>query len=220
MWKRLGRYGLFLSALGQGVVFARSAPAQVFEPAQHTENARSAAVPDRSRPELPYPGTMGDPAPVLKAEYKIRLTSAWPVLVGESGECNNLGHEVLEGTLTRLDARYYTGRFTRTSQLGFCGSHGPAQPQACGLKLTGSGKVEMEARAYDEGRGIEMHTLWKPIPELTEVKVVGTCSEGFESALQSMYLDVSHRIDIPLNPNVVGKGSVHLEDYGWLVEIE
>jgi hypothetical protein len=159
----------------------------------------------------------------LKSEYRIRLTSAWPQYGDAAGDCLNGGQEVLEGTLIRTNDGGYTGAFTRTSGLSFCGTHSGA-PEVCSLSLNGHGLagvaaylVESRATA-DEGRRIEL--VWRPRAIGNTVSVRGTCPVDFNQALQSMWLGATHAVDFVLPVSGAGRQVISLEDYGWVVEIE
>lgn len=175
--------------------------------------AATLAFASRSAPEAPAMR----PDPVLRAEYRVRLTSAWPVYPGESEECNNRGEEVLEGTLVRVAGRRYAGRFRRETRLGFCGTHGMRQPEPCGLRLSGRGEVAVEAIASPDGR--ELHLRWIPARKATDVVVSGSCSAVFQAGLREMYLSAPHAVEFRL-PHGAGARSETLEDYGWVVRVE
>ncbi len=167
------------------------------------------------RPVPEAPATRA--GPVLRAEYRVRLTSAWPVYPGESERCNNRGEEVLEGTLVRVADRSYAGRFRRETRLGFCGTHGVWQPEPCGLRLSGWGVAAVEAIASADGRELQLH--WTPVREDTEVLVSGSCSAEFQDGLREMYLTAPHAIELPL-PRTADPLTETLDDYGWVARVE
>jgi hypothetical protein len=156
-------------------------------------------------------------APVLAEAYTLRLASDWPDYPGESPSCNNSGAEVLEGTVTRLDGYRYAGRFTRASRLGFCGAHSAAQPTACGLQLRGRDTVKVDAVAFDAGRGPELRVRWRGTVA-GAVVVDGTCSDRFKQALERMYREAVHEVELPIGDDV-GNTAMRLGDYPWIATV-
>jgi hypothetical protein len=153
------------------------------------------------------------------AAYAVRLTSDWPVYPGESEACNNSGDEVLEGTVRRVATERYAGRFARINRLGFCGAHGRDQATACTLRLEGHDSVDVEAVAFDEGRGPELRVWWHSAPATGAATVEGTCSERFEAAMRRMYADAVQEVELSVADAFVGRGSVRLDDYPWTAAI-
>ncbi len=157
--------------------------------------------------------------PALEERYTLRLSSRWPAYPGESEQCNNLGREVLEGTVHRISATRYTGRFIRVSHMGFCGAHGSTQPAVCGLTLVGRDTVEVAAQAFDAGRGPEMRVRWQGDSIQGAVVIDGTCSRAFEAALERMYRQTRHQVEISMAPHMLDQGEVPVTDYPWNVAI-
>ena len=166
------------------------------------------------------PSHPGGPSSMpLKAEYRVRLTSAWPVYAGGSAQCNNRGSEVLEGTLAREGIGGYRGRFRRHTELGFCGAHGTAQPTRCGLRLSGDGPVDVVATMVADSAG-QLRLRWQADTGQTVVSVSGSCDQEFQRALEAMYLSATHSIELPVPAAGAGPMARILEDYGWKVEVE
>jgi hypothetical protein len=157
--------------------------------------------------------------PVLAEAYSLRLASDWPDYPGESPACNNSGAEVLAGTVTRLEGRRYAGRFTRASRLGFCGAHSTAQPTACGLELRGRDTVEVNAVAFDAGRGPELRVRWRGTAA-GAVTIDGTCSDRFKRALERMYREAVQEVELPIGDDVVDNAAVRLDDYPWIAAVD
>ncbi len=157
------------------------------------------------------------PPVVLQHTYQLRLGSAWPVPAGETDQCNNRASETLEGSLRRVGARRYEGRFLRETRLGFCGTHGPAV-ETCGAVLRGEGEVgvvgEISRRA--DGRPV-MTLVWQPVPGTTRIRIEGSCAPRFTEALEEMYRNAVHSVDFALPEE--GRHRVALEDYGRTLEI-
>jgi hypothetical protein len=193
---------LALAAMSSSIAFAQS----------ELESARASLVVGH---EVPVPGT-------LKAAYHVRLTSTWPqeMIAG----CRNGGQETVEGTLTRQTDGTYSGTFTRSTQLLFCGAHGPqgASARSCALTLQGDGRVAMTGVVVEDGSspsGRAARVEWTPVPGHAAA-VSGACPAAFMQALQRMYLTARHAAEFPLTTAGAGRRSERLDDYAWSVEVE
>jgi hypothetical protein len=156
----------------------------------------------------------------LKAAYRLRLTSTWPQLTADES-CRNGGEETLEGVLTRNPDGTYSGRFTRHTELLFCGAHGPAA-SACSLVLTGKGTVDMTGTVLgDEGSpsGRSLRVTWTPAPGHA-AEVTGQCADAFKRAVREMYLSTPHAAEFPLTAEGSAPRTERLESYAWEVEVE
>lgn len=162
--------------------------------------------------------TPPNPAPgPLRRSYQMRLESAWPAPGGETDRCNNRAFETLEGLLRQVGARRYEGRFARRTQLGFCGTHGPAV-EPCGATLHGEGDVGVVAViGYGADDRPLMSLVWQPVPGTTRVRIEGSCGPRFTDALEAMYRGAVHSVEFPLPAE--GRHQVALEDYGRSLEI-
>jgi hypothetical protein len=156
-------------------------------------------------------------AAMLRPSYQLRLDSAWPSPAGETAACNNRASESLEGSLRRVGANRYEGRFTRQTRLGFCGTHGTAV-EPCGAVLRGEGDVGVVGRvtAGSDGRSV-MTLVWQPIPGTTRIRIEGSCAPAFTHALGEMYRNAVHSVDFAVPDQ--GLKRVALEDYGRTLEI-
>ncbi len=153
----------------------------------------------------------------LRPRYQVQLESAWPIPPGETDRCNNRASETLEGSLRRVGASRYEGRFVRQTRLGFCGRHGPAV-ETCGAVLRGEGEVGVvgEISYGAEGRPT-MSLVWQPVPGTTRIRIEGSCAPRFTEALEGMYRDAVHSVDFALPEE--GRHQLSLEDYGRTLEI-
>jgi hypothetical protein len=154
---------------------------------------------------------------VLRPSYQLQLESAWPAPPGETDACNNRASETLAGSLRRVGANRYEGRFTRRTRLGFCGTHGAAV-QRCGAVLRGEGQVGVVGviSAGAAGRPT-MSLVWQPIPGTTRIRMDGSCAPRFIAALEGMYRDAVHSVDFSVPVEEHEKAI--LEDYGRTLEI-
>lgn len=154
------------------------------------------------------------PRAELAASYHVRLQSDWPRLPA-TADCENGGSETLEGVLTRTRSGDYSGTFTRTTRLLFCGAHGTSG-EACALVLEGDGQVAMHAIVLD---GAGLRAVWTPAAEhVAEVR--GACDESFKQGVQRMYLTARHGVEFALPPAGAAPRRERLEDYAWIVEVE
>jgi hypothetical protein len=159
------------------------------------------------------------PGSGLAPAYTLNLVSDWPQLsVGAT--CFNGGQEVLDGTLTRTGSGSYAGRLERRATILFCGVHGGAA-SACALTLTSSGPVEAKGELLADGAdgaAPVVELTWSAAAGASEVAIHGDCPARFNDSLRRMYLGVSHTLEFPLPLAGEGARTVHLEDYGWIVE--
>lgn len=176
----------------------------------------SLALTSAPAPPTPMPG-------VLKAAYRVRLTSTWPQET-TAGGCRNGGQEMLEGTLTRNADGTYAGTFDRHTELLFCGAHGPQGSTAagCALTLEGHGTVAMTGvvrgdETSPSGRSVV--ATWTPTSG-HEAAVSGACASTFKDAVKAMYLSTPHAAEFPLTPAGAGPRTERLENYAWSVELE
>jgi hypothetical protein len=154
------------------------------------------------------------PGAELAASYRVRLQSAWPQLP-TSTDCENGGSETLEGVLTRTRSGDYSGTFTRSTRLLFCGAHGTSG-EACALVLEGDGQVAMHGIVVD---GASLRAEWTPAAKhVAEVR--GACDESFKQGVHRMYLTVRHGVEFALPPAGAAPRRERLEDYAWIVEVE
>ena len=180
------------------------------------------AVPPAAAQAIAY----GEPPPIrsraegLAERYHVRFTSAWPQLPAGTG-CENGGHEVVEGTLTRTDTGDYGGTLTRKTHLLFCGAHGPAG-NACALVLEGEGGVIVRGIVVPDDRsrtGRVLRVAWTPAAEHT-ARADGVCGADFKEGLERMYLSVRHGLEFALPNAGAAPRTERLEDYAWVVEVE
>ena len=88
----------------------------------------------------------------------------------------------MEGTLTLNDDGTYAGRFTRRTELLFCGAHGPHEigaASSCALTLTGEGRVVATGVVMEDGEspsGRSLRLTWTPVPGHVAT-VTGECAE-------------------------------------------
>lgn len=150
----------------------------------------------------------------LAASYRVRLESAWPQLAG-SVDCENGGSETVEGVLARTASGDYSGTFTRSTRLLFCGAHG-AGGGVCRLTLSGEGAVAMRGTVV-EGRSLRLS--WTPSPAHT-ADVQGACAAGFKDGVRRMYLTVPHGAEFTLPEPGAARRKERLENYAWIVEVE
>lgn len=154
------------------------------------------------------------PRATLAASYRVRLQSNWPRFAG-TADCENGGSETLEGVLTRTRTGDYSGTFTRSTRLLFCGAHGTSG-EACALVLEGDGQVAMHAIVLD---GAGLKAVWTPAAEHA-AEVRGACDESFKQGVQRMYLTARHGVEFALPPAGAAPRRERLEDYAWIVEVE
>jgi hypothetical protein len=160
-------------------------------------------------------------AAALKRAYHVRLTSTWPQEA--AGDCRNGGRETLDGTLTLNPDGSYSGSFTRTTRLLFCGAHGTegTAAQSCALALDGKGTVMANGVVVDDQTspsGWSARIDWTPAPGHAAV-VTGACPAAFKDALRKMYLTTRHGAEIPLTYAGAGPRRERLENYAWTVEL-
>ena len=153
--------------------------------------------------------------PELAASYRVRLESAWPRLA-HSADCENGGKETVEGMLTRAPSGDYSGTFTRSTRLLFCGAHGAGGGELCRLALRGEGAVTMRGTVVD---GRSLRVSWIPSPSHT-AEVEGACATGFKEGVRRMYLTVPHGAEFALPAAGAAPKPERLEGYAWIVEVE
>jgi hypothetical protein len=178
------------------------------------------------RPPTPSLALAGAPVPpvALKLAYHVRLTSTWPQ-EGGSGDCRNGGQETVEGTLSHDPDGTFSGRFTRRTELLFCGAHGQPDEGAagsCALALVGAGQVLAKGVVLTDGEspsGRSLRLTWTPAPG-HEASVTGACAEEFKRAMRAMYLSTAHAAEFGLTPAGAGPRTERLEDYAWTVELD
>jgi hypothetical protein len=158
---------------------------------------------------------------ILKATYRIHLQSAWPQLAGASKACVNGGGETLDGTLSENSDGTYSGTFARRTRLLFCGAHGSDGAEACQLTLQGEGQVNVSAVVMADDSspsGRAARLVWVPAPD-HRASVTGACPTPFKEAVEAMYLNTRHSVELPL----IEAGAVplrrQLTDYAWTVEM-
>lgn len=160
--------------------------------------------------------------PALKHEYRIHLQSAWPQHTGPKAGCVNGGEETLEGTLAATGNGAFTGTFARHTRLLFCGAHGNGAEGDCALTLEGSGEVAVSAMVIgDESSpsGRVARLLWVPEPGHSAT-ITGECAAPFKEAVQAMYLNAHHSVELPLTPAGSAPLRERLTDYAWTVTVE
>jgi hypothetical protein len=180
--------------------------------AQADAHATTLALGDH--PVRPRPAT-------LKSTYRIHLQSTWPQLAGGSEGCLNGGEERLDGTLVANGDGTYGGTFTRTTRLLFCGAHGSDGAESCRLTLQGAGKVSVSAVVLADDSspfGRVARLVWVPNPD-HRASVTGSCPAPFKEAVEAMYLNVRHSVELPLIEAGAGPMTRRLEDYAWTVEM-
>ena len=178
------------------------------------------------RPPTPSLALAGAPVPpvALKLAYHVRLTSTWPQ-EGGSGDCRNGGQETVEGTLSHDPDGTFSGRFTRRTELLFCGAHGQPDVGAagsCALALVGAGQILAKGVVLTDGEspsGRSLRLTWTPAPG-HEASVTGACAEEFKRAMRAMYLSTAHAAEFGLTPAGAGPRTERLENYAWTVELD
>ena len=207
--RSLGLAGaLALTALASPSLRAQSAP---------SADVHATALALDDRPVRPRPAT-------LKSTYRIHLQSTWPQLAGISKDCLNGGEERLDGTLVANGDGTYGGTFARTTRLLFCGSHGSHGSdgaESCQLTLLGAGQVNVSAivmadDASPSGRAARL--VWVPNPD-HRASVTGSCPAPFKEAVEAMYLNARHSVELPLIEAGAAPMTRRLEDYAWTVEL-
>ncbi|HXE58793.1 MAG TPA: hypothetical protein VNK43_12395 [Gemmatimonadales bacterium] len=152
--------------------------------------------------------------------YTVVLASDWPQLEGPGGACRNGGAEVLTGSLAPEANGGYDGVFDRTTRIEFCGTHA-GTGGVCALRLDGRGRVAVTGTILPPDRaGAERRVTltWRPLAGEGSVEVAGDCPTGFERALEAMYLEAPHAVEIPLPAGDVDLVR-RLEDHGWTVRV-
>jgi hypothetical protein len=178
------------------------------------------------RPPTPSLSLAGAPVPpvALKSAYHVRLTSTWPQ-EGGSGACRNGGQETVEGTLSQDADGTFSGRFTRRTELLFCGAHGQPDEGAagsCALALVGEGQVLAKGIVLADSEspsGRALRLTWTPAPG-HEAGVTGACADEFKQAMRAMYLSTAHAAEFGLTPAGAGPRTERLENYAWTVELD
>lgn len=158
-------------------------------------------------------------ASVMAGRYRVHLTSTWPQLTGADG-CVNGGDESLDGVLERAVDGTYSGTLIRSSRITFCGPHG-AETGSCNLTLKGEGPVQatVAATGASDGNGRRSWLTWAPVASGSRASVVGDCGGHFDHALETMYLTVSHGVELVLPYEHAEASQQRIEDYGWLAEV-
>jgi hypothetical protein len=180
--------------------------------------AQDEAAPGRGVPVLA--GATAAPPAVLKSAYHLVLTSTWPQET-TTGGCRNGGSETVRGTLIRDPDGTYIGRFTRRTQLLFCGSHG-AGARGCALELNGRGSVAMTGVVLNDDTspsGRSLRVTWTPLSG-HEASLSGACPSGFKDAMRAMYLSTPHGAEFPATTEGQGPRRERLENYAWEVDLE
>jgi hypothetical protein len=157
----------------------------------------------------------------LKTSYRIHLRSAWPQLAGASKECFNGGEETLDGTLTANADGTYGGTFARRTRILFCGAHGSDGAESCQLTLQGEGQVNVSAVVMADDSspsGRAARLVWVPTPD-HRASVSGVCPTPFKEAVEAMYLNTHHSVELPLIEAGAAPMTRRLEDYAWTVEM-
>lgn len=204
--RSLGLAGaLALTAFASLSLRAQSAP---------LADAHTTALALGNRPIRPWPAT-------LKTTYRIRLRSAWPQLASGSEGCFNGGEETLDGTLAANTDGTYSGTFTRRTRLLFCGAHGSDSAGSCELTLRGEGQVSVSAVVMADDSspsGRVARLVWVPAPD-HRASVTGACPAPFKEAVEAMYLNAHHSVELPLIEAGAAPMTRRLEDYAWTMEI-
>ena len=204
--RSLGLAGaLALTAFASLSLGAQSAPRADARPTALALNG----LPVRPRPAL------------LKTTYRIHLRSAWPQLAGGSKECFNGGEETLDGTLAANAVGGYSGTFARRTRLLFCGAHGSDSAKSCQLTLEGDGQVSVSAVVMADDSspsGRVARLVWVPTPA-HRARVSGACPTPFKGAVEAMYLNTHHSVELPLIEAGAAPMTRQLTDYPWIVEM-
>lgn len=157
----------------------------------------------------------------LKTSYRIHLRSTWPQLTSVSKKCFNGGEESLDGTLVANADGTYGGVFRRRTRLLFCGAHGSDAAEACQLTLQGEGQVSVSAVVVADDSspsGRAARLVWVPAPD-HRASVSGACPTPFKGAMEAMYLNTRHSVELPLIAAGAAPMTRRLEDYAWTVEM-
>lgn len=158
----------------------------------------------------------------LKSEYRIHLQSTWPQLAGATAACFNGGEETLDGVLTAKADGTYGGILERRTRLLFCGAHGAGATGECQLTLRGEGAVDVSALVLSDDAspsGRLARLTWLP-SRGHRASVTGECAQSFKSAVEAMYLNAHHSVEMPLTVAGSAPVTVRLEDYAWTVSVE
>ena len=177
-------------------------------------DARSTALALNGLPVRPRPAA-------LKPTYRIHLRSTWPQLAGGSKGCFNGGEETLDGTLAANADGTYSGTFARRTRLLFCGAHGSDGAESCQLTLQGEGQVSVSAVVMADDSspsGRVARLVWVPTPD-HQASVSGACPTPFKEAVEAMYLNTHHSVELPLIEAGAPPMTQRLEDYAWTVEM-
>jgi hypothetical protein len=169
---------------------------------------------------MAYSGAAALPHAALTSAYHLKLESAWPQAAAVGETCRNGGDEIVEGTLRRGLDGVYRGSFDRRTLILFCGAHG-ARGEACEMVLQGDGKVAMTGHVVPDetsASGSSLRLFWRPSPA-HGATVRGACSADFKRSVETMYLTVTHGVELPLPAAGVGKLRERLENYAWTAEV-
>lgn len=168
---------------------------------------------------MAYSDAGAPPRVTLAGTYHLKLESAWPQ--GAAGEaCRNGGDEVVEGILRRGGDGVYRGSFERRTLILFCGAHG-ASGEACELVLEGDGKVAMTGLVVPDETspsGSALRLTWRALPA-HGATVRGACSADFKRSVETMYLSVTHGVELAVPASGAGKRRERLESYAWTAEV-
>ena len=203
-----------LGLAGALALTAFASPSSLGAQSAASADPRTTALALNERPVRPRPAT-------LKTTYRIHLRSTWPQLASGSEGCFNGGEETLDGTLAANADGTYGGTFTRRTRLLFCGAHGSDGAESCQLTLRGEGQVNVSADVMADDSspsGRVARLVWVPTPD-HRASVTGACPAPFKEAVEAMYLNARHSVELPLIEAGAPPMSRRLEDYAWTVEM-